>query len=141
MKIKTDYARMIDRAHTHLSPRATYGHNVLDGWQRWSGSDLGRKARMWGSYYWTRCAATAALAEAGGECVYDLSQNGRKIAALPVHSRRALDGRDITAVWQTADGYVARVDKSPEPKIMSETDVRPATQVCFRNGTLVSYVT
>ena len=134
MKIKTDYDRMIDRAHTHLSPRATYGHDVLDGWQRWSGSDLGRKARMWGSYYWTRCAATAALAEAGGECVYDASRNHLKIAALPVQCLAdILLDRDKTPVWQTADGYVARVDSSRGPA------VRPATQVHFRNGTLVSY--
>ena len=131
MKIKTDYERMIDRAHTHLSPRATYGHDVLDGGQRWSGNDLKGKARMWASYHWTRCAATAALMKAGGECVYDLSQKNLKIAALPVQCLTdILLDRDETTVWQTADGYVARVDGPA---------VRPATKLRFRNGILVSY--
>ena len=137
MKIKTAFERMIDHAHSYLPPRAAYGHDVLDGVQRWSGSDLRGEAGYWGaSYDRTRGAAYGALAAAGGECVYDLSQRGLKVAALPI----ARDRTGEVIVWQTASGYVARVDEAHPRRDEGPNTVRPATKLHFRNGTLISYM-
>ena len=117
---------MIDRALGNISPRAQYQRDVLEGYQYWSGNDLGGKARIWGaSYARARESAMSALIAAGGTTVYHRQQNGLKIGALPVLWD---DARPVA--YQTAEGYVVATDEPGR--------VVDATQVCIRDGMVIS---
>jgi len=150
---KTRYDRMIDRALGNISPRAQYQRDVLTGRQYWSGSDLRGEANRWGaSYARARESAMSALIAAGGTTVYHRQKNGLKIGALPVlwddartitdYERLSIRQRlslakgayytsvAIPVAYQTAEGYVVATDEPGR--------VVNATQVCIRNGKVIS---
>ena len=65
-------------------PRAGYAHHVLDGAQRWSGSDLQGKANRYGAgYARQRRHALLAWDEAGGE-VRSIGNSGLLVSVIPI---------------------------------------------------------
>ena len=120
----TGYQRMIDEAHTYLSPCVTYGHALLDGEQRWDGSDLKDSAKGWTSYSWTRIAARSALENAGGCIVVDVGKEEvYETCAKPVPCMTDFILDREPRVYETAHGYMVRVT----PETYQVRPVRPAT--------------
>lgn len=86
-----------------LPPRARYARDVIEGYQRWSGSDLRGKARKYGAgYARQRTRARTALFAAGGMIL--AVDRGRHVTAVPV-------GTDDygNAVYATPSGTAVQV--------------------------------
>lgn len=86
-----------------LSPRGSYGLDVLRGRQRWSGADLRGRAKSYGgSYAHARWLASKALVQAGGAIIP--TEHGQLQSA--VYAGQS-DYGDLLAVTVDGQTYVA----------------------------------
>ena len=93
----------ITLACASLPIRARYARDVIEGYQRWSGSDLRGKARKFGAgYARQRTRARTALFDAGGMIL--AVDHGRHVTAVPVGTDDY--GR---AIYQTPNGVAVQV--------------------------------